>query len=410
METIIKPFKINKEIVAIPSKSVLHRQLILGMLSRGIVTIENIVYSKDVLATVGILRNLGVLVNTNENNIEIDSSNLSIPELELFANESGSTLRFMIPVVASLGFDATFTGGGRLPERPMEAYLEVLPQKGVTMNYCDNFLPLTISGKLQSGLYELRGDISSQYISGLLMALANLEEDSEIVITTKLESKPYVDITIEVLKEFGVNIVEEENKYYISGSNNFEHGNYFCEGDYSQAAFFLVAGAIGGQVKVKGLKNNSTQGDKAIIDLLKSMGADIEISDMIIVKESSLIGIEIDATDIPDLVPILCVAACKANGTTRIYGVERLKHKESDRINSTINMLTNLGANISYDGESIVVIGHEKLSGGTIDSVGDHRIAMSAAIASLICENEVRIIGSESVNKSYPKFFDDFIN
>jgi 3-phosphoshikimate 1-carboxyvinyltransferase len=242
------------------------------------------------------------------------------------------------------------------------------------------------------------------------MALANLEEDSEIVITTKLESKPYVDITIEVLKEFGVNIVEEENKYYISGSNNFEHGNYFCEGDYSQAAFFLVAGAIGGQVKVKGLKNNSTQGDKAIIDLLKSMGADIEISDMIIVKESSLIGIEIDATDIPDLVPILCVAACKANGTTRIYGVERLKHKESDRINSTINMLTNLGANISYDGESIVVIGHEKLSGGTIDSVGDHRIAMSAAIASLICENEVRIIGSESVNKSYPKFFDDFIN
>lgn len=384
----IKNSILNGNVTIPPSKSAAHRALICSYLAGG-GSVSPIIDSNDMRATVGVIDAL-------KNNEDV-----------MNCIESGSTLRFMIPVVASLGRRATFIGEGRLPERPIGEYLDILPKHNVKV-YSNGYLPMTIDGQLRNGSYEVNGDVSSQYITGLLLALANVEGDSAVILKTPLQSKPYVDMTVKVMADFGVNITETDFGYLIHGGQEFKKQDYIVEGDWSQSAFFLVAGAIGGDVKVSGLDMNSTQGDKAIVDVLKSFGADVEVGkDYVISRKSKLTGTTVDATDIPDLVPIIAVLGAFSNGKATIKGAERLRFKESDRIESVVNNLRLMGVDVTETKDGMIING-SKPHGADLKGYNDHRIVMAFSVAGLFCDGDVRIDDAQSINKSYPTFFDDY--
>ncbi len=381
--------KLVGEIKIPPSKSVAHRAMVCSFLAGG-GKVEPIIDSNDMKAMEQVIN----AFQFNRNDID--------------CIESGNTLRFMIPVGAALGKKCTFYGKGRLPERPITEYLRLLSEHGVKCVAENGKIPLEIDGKLESGDYEIAGNISSQYITGLLFALPILDGDSKIILTTPLESKPYVDMTIAVLKDYGITICETEYGYFVKGNQKYSKRDYIVESDWSQAAFFLVAGAINGDVKLKGLDVNSTQGDKEIINILKKFGANIEIcNDYITVKKSNLKGIDIDVSQIPDTVPALAVAAAFAEGETRIYGGERLRLKESDRIESVVTNLKALGVKVDETSDGMVIRGGN-VHGGKIISFNDHRIAMAFSIAALAAQGESIISDWECINKTYPTFFEDY--
>lgn len=380
---------LNGTVTAPPSKSAAHRALICSFLAGG-GSVFPIINSKDMQATTGV----------------IDA--LKRGDSTLNCIESGSTLRFMIPVAASLGKSVTFTGEGRLPERPVGEYLEILPKHNVKVE-SNGFLPLSISGKLTNGTYEAAGDVSSQYITGLLLALANVDGDSAVILTTKLQSKPYVDMTVKVMADYGVDVKETEFGYLIHGNQQFKKLDYTVEGDWSQAAFFLVAGAIGGNITVNGLDMNSTQGDKEIVNVIRNFGGNITVDDNEIrCFGGELKGTEIDASDIPDLVPIIAVLAAFAKGKTVIKGAERLRYKESDRIESVVQNLKLLGAQVQETTDGMIINGGKKLNSAKLKGFNDHRIVMAFSVAGLYIDGTVEIDDAESINKSYPSFFEDY--
>lgn len=380
---------LNGAVTAPPSKSAAHRALICSFLAGG-GSVFPIINSKDMQATTGV----------------IDA--LKRGDSTLNCIESGSTLRFMIPVAASLGKNVTFTGEGRLPERPVGEYLEILPKHNVKVE-SNGFLPLSISGKLTNGTYEAAGDVSSQYITGLLLALANVDGDSAVILTTKLQSKPYVDMTVKVMADYGVDVKETEFGYLIHGNQQFKKLDYTVEGDWSQAAFFLVAGAIGGNITVNGLDMNSTQGDKEIVNVIRNFGGNITVDDNEIrCFGGELKGTEIDASDIPDLVPIIAVLAAFAKGKTVIKGAERLRYKESDRIESVVQNLKLLGAQVQETTDGMIINGGKKLNSAKLKGFNDHRIVMAFSVAGLYIDGAVEIDDAESINKSYPSFFEDY--
>ena len=376
-------------VIAPPSKSAAHRALICSFLAGG-GTVSPIINSKDMEATVGV----------------IDA--LKRGESTLDCIESGSTLRFMIPVAAAFGKEVTFIGQGRLPQRPIGEYLELLPKHNVNVK-SDGGLPLTISGQLKNGSYEISGDVSSQYVTGLLLALADLEGDSAVILTTPLQSKPYVDMTVKVMKDYGVEIKETDFGYLIHGGQEFKRLDYTVEGDWSQAAFFLVAGAVGGDVTVAGLDINTTQGDKGINDVLTSFGADIEIKETRVrCVKGRLKGCVVDATDIPDLVPIVAVLGAFSSGKTIIKGAQRLRYKESDRIKSVVDNLKLIGADVTETEDGMIINGSERLHSARLKGYNDHRIVMAFSVAALFLDGETVIDDAESINKSYPAFFEDY--
>lgn len=376
------------EVVIPPSKSAAHRALICSFLAGG-GDVSPIISSNDMKATTQALRAI-------ENDEEL-----------VDCIESGSTLRFLIPVVAALGKSVTFVGTGRLPERPIGDYLRLLPEHNVECE-SDGGLPLKINGKLTAGDYELAGNVSSQYITGLLLALPILEGDSRIILTTELQSKPYVDMTVKIMADYGVEALKTDYGYFVKGNQAYLKRDYIVESDWSQAAFFLVAGAIAGEVTLKGLDLNSTQGDKAVVDILKRFGADIDVNeDYICSRKSDLTGIEIDATDIPDMVPSLAVAASYAKGQTVIKGAERLRLKESDRIESVVTNLKRMGVDVSETPDGMIINGG-CVHGASLDGYNDHRIVMSFAVAALNARGETEITDAMSINKSYPTFFEDY--
>lgn len=380
---------LNGTVTAPPSKSAAHRALICSFLAGG-GSVFPIINSKDMQATTGV----------------IDA--LKRGDSTLNCIESGSTLRFMIPVAASLGKNVTFTGEGRLPERPVGEYLEILPKHNVKVE-SNGFLPLSISGKLTNGTYEAAGDVSSQYITGLLLALANVDGDSAVILTTKLQSKPYVDMTVKVMADYGVYVKETEFGYLIHGNQQFKKLDYTVEGDWSQAAFFLVAGAIGGDITVNGLDMNSTQGDKEIVNVIRNFGGNITVDDNEIrCFGGELKGTEIDASDIPDLVPIIAVLAAFAKGKTVIKGAERLRYKESDRIESVVQNLKLLGAQVQETTDGMIINGGKKLNSAKLKGFNDHRIVMAFSVAGLYIDGAIEIDDAESINKSYPSFFEDY--
>lgn len=386
--------KINRsqlegEVIIPPSKSAAHRALICSFLA-GEGNVAPIIDSNDMRATVGVIE---ALKNS---------------KAVLDCIESGSTLRFMIPVAAALGKAVTFTGQGRLPQRPIGEYLDILPAHGVSVK-CDGTLPMEISGQLKNGSYEVSGDVSSQYITGLLLALSVLDGDSAIILKTPLQSKPYVDMTVKVMNDFGVKVMETDFGYLIHGNQKYNRLDYVVEGDWSQAAFFLVAGAISGDVTVSGLDMNTTQGDKAILEVLASFGAQLEINDdSVRCVKSVLKGTVVDATDIPDLVPIIAVLAAFSDGQTVIQGAERLRYKESDRIESVVENLKLIGADVTETADGMIINGGTPLHSAQLKGYNDHRIVMAFSIAGLLLNGETMIDDAQSINKSYPSFFEDY--
>lgn len=386
---LVKNSILNGSITVPPSKSAAHRALICSFLAGG-GSVSPVIDSQDMKATCQVLEAL------------------SKGENVLDCIESGSTLRFAIPVAAALGKSVTFVGSGRLPQRPIGDYLRLLPQHNVTC-LSDGGLPLTISGQLVGGTFELAGDVSSQYITGLLLALPILEQDSKILLTTALQSKPYVDMTVKVMADFGVVVEETDYGYYIKGNQRYTPCDYTVESDWSQAAFFLVAGALGGDVTLKGLDLESTQGDKEIINVLKKFGCNIVVgNDLVRVTKSQLKGIEVDATDIPDMVPSIAVAAAFAQGDTVITGAQRLRFKESDRIKSVATNLQKMGVLVEETDDGMIIKPNGVVNGASLDGFNDHRIVMAFSVAGLLANGDTTITDPFSINKSYPSFFDDY--
>jgi len=395
MTYIINPIKLTGSVNAIISKSDAHRKLICAFLAG----MDIPKYSKD-------------FTNVSDDiNVTLRCIEDLMYDHDLDCGESGSTLRFLIPVSAAIGADTTFFGHGRLPQRPLKPLLDVM--KGCTFRVDsdkegDN-LPLKIHGKLEGGIYELPGNISSQYITGLLMALPIVREDSEIRLTTKLESAGYVDMTLKTLSEFGIKIEKTENGYKIPGNQTYKAVSELkAEGDWSNAAVFLCAGAIGESVTVNGLDMDSVQSDKSIVELLGKIGADVEIAnDSVKVTKKDLKPVTIDVSQFPDLFPVLAVTLCAVDGVSVLENASRLRIKESDRIASTAKLINDLGGKAEEKEDALVIHGCGKLKGGIADAAGDHRIVMAAALASVISDDAVTINGAESVNKSYPTFAED---
>ena len=410
MNVLIRPGKLLGTIDAIPSKSHAHRVLIAQKLARlqgqqKADALEIPTFSDDIDATKNCL-------------VQLDKE---MPYLD--CKESGSTLRFMLPVAMALKNEAVFIGSGKLPYRPISPLKEEMEAHGCRFimgnkhqKISDKYKEIcTITGKLQPGQYSLAGNVSSQFITGLLFALPLLDGDSTLRLTTKLESAGYVDLTLDVLRAFGIKVdisLSDEGFeiYSIPGNQRYiEPDGLKVEGDWSNASFWLVCGALGGSVTVRGLDMESSQRDKEIINVLKEMGADIVIGDGITVTcPDGLKGAEVSVAQTPDMVPVLAAAMALAEGTSMITDAERLKIKESDRLRTVYDFLNKLGADITYGGSGLSLTGKERLAGGEVESHNDHRIAMAAAVASCGCRSAVTITGAEAVRKSYPDFFKDF--
>ena len=396
------------QVRVISSKSDGHRSLIAAALAEeeSVLFVDG--WSDDLEATTRCLQALGAEIYKEPSGIEVVPIRRNLDkEVVLDCGESGSTLRFLLPVAAALGRTAVFEGQGRLPERPIGILLDELAKHGCTVS--GDKLPVKLEGKLQSGVYTLPGNISSQFITGLLFALPLLEGDSEIQLTTAAESVGYINMTLKTLKTFGVEVQERENGWFIPGGQSFEGPRMrFTEGDWSNAAFWLTAGAIKGSVGCQGLDMESAQGDRAIVSLLEEFGAETKmILNQVTVTNKEMKGIEIDASQIPDLVPILCVAGAGAEGKTVIYNAGRLRIKESDRLAAMAECLKKIGVEAEEKEDGIIITGGCNPPEGevVIDSHGDHRIVMAMAIAAVSLGVDIIIENADAVNKSYPSFF-----
>ncbi|MCY6485007.1 3-phosphoshikimate 1-carboxyvinyltransferase [Clostridium aestuarii] len=418
----ITPSNLEGTVKIPPSKSLAHRAVICAGLAEGESIIDNIVFSDDITATTNAMKNLGVIVN-RQNLMEIDKNednretlkvkgrkDLKLLKDSIDCIESGSTLRFLIPIALLTEEEVTFKGRGKLVSRPLDIYYEIFQKQDIRYKNNNGELPLKAKGKLKPDVFELKGNVSSQFISGLLFVLPLLDNDSKIIMTTELESKGYVDLTIDMLYKFGVEIENKDYKqFYIKGNQKYENRNYRVEGDFSQAAFWIVAGILGSNIKCEDLSIDSLQGDKAILDIVKKMGANISITDEHIeVKNSKTKGIVIDASECPDIIPVLTVLAAVSEGTTKVINAERLRIKECDRLKAIAEELNKIGADVKELEDSLIIKGKESLRGGTVDSWNDHRIAMAMAVASVKCKEPLTITNSNAVKKSYPQFWNDF--
>jgi len=398
---------LHGKVGSIPSKSVAHRALICAALSDAPTDIRLPRSNEDIEVTASCLREMGANIYGNGGTLSVTPIADTPACVELNCQESGSTLRFLLPVAAAVLPKASFSGTGRLPQRPIGGLSDAMKNNGV--EFSASSIPFTVSGKLRAGTYEIAGDVSSQYISGLLMVLPLLEGDSRIVLTSPLCSEPYVLITMDMLAKFGIQIERGDNGFFVRGGQVFRSPKTVnVDGDWSATAFFLVGGAIGGDVTVNDVQLTSAQGDKAIVEILKQFGADVEVTENAVrVQSSPLKACSIDVSQIPDLLPILTVLAANSEGTTVLYNAANLRHKESDRLASSTAMINALGGKAIEYADRLEISG-APLTGGTVDSFGDHRIAMSAAIAASRCKEQTTIIGSEAVKKSYPEFFKDY--
>ena len=379
---------LSGSIPAIASKSAAHRLYICAALADTPTVITCDGTSKDIEATKACLA-------------AMKQGQTTLP-----CGESGSTLRFLLPVAAALGLEVEFQMEGRLPQRPLAPLDEQLQAHGVTLTRPQPDV-LHVSGRLTHGDFILPGNVSSQYISGLLFALPLLEGESTLTVTGTVESAPYIAMTMDALRQFGIRPQVHHNVYTIAPAPYVSPGTAAVEGDWSNGAFWLSAGALSGPVTVTGLNPDSLQGDKAIVEYLARFGAKTEqTGSTVTVFPGALTAIDIDAASIPDLVPVLSVVAAAAKGTTRIFNAGRLRLKESDRIQTVISLLRSLGADAEETADGLLIHGGRSLSGGTVDSANDHRIAMAAAVAGTLCP--VTVTGAEAVQKSYPRFWEDY--
>lgn len=416
----IEPSALGGCLRVIPSKSVAHRALILAAMSRGESRLLPLQHSRDVQATMRAMEALGrARMQWQEGEADEGFAQCTVQGGLPYApqamrtvdcGESGSTLRFLMPMALDGKGAVRFVGQGRLMQRPLEVYRELFAKQGILWTQEDD--ALVLEGQLRGGEFSLRGDVSSQFVTGLLLALPCLAEDSTLHITTALESRDYVEITRSVQAIFGIRSawVDAQTLHIPGRQVCATPGQVNIEGDYSHAAFYLVAGALGEGICLTGLRRESTQGDRAIIDILQTMGADIAwTGDGLVIKPSKLTGTTIDASQIPDLVPILAVAACAAEGETRITGAARLRMKESDRLMAVAKELSALGAAVEELEDGLVIRGGRALRGGRVQGHNDHRIVMALCIAGVLCAEEIIVDDAQAVSKSAPRFFEEFV-
>lgn len=403
------PFVPNGTVNVPPSKSDVHRAIICAAMANGVSRISPVALSNDIKATIGCIKALGADAVLENNVLTVDGTNMYKNKTALLdCGESGSTLRFFIPIAAVGNINATFVGKGKLPQRPIGIFTEALPKAG-TVCKTEGGLPLEIKGQLKSGIFEIPGNVSSQFITGLLLALPILEGDSEIVLTSPLESVGYIAMTIRTMKQFGVNIQATEKGWHIKGGQSYKTCDYTTDGDWSQAAFFMVLGAVSGKVTVKGVAKDSTQGDKKCAQILARFGAKVtQLDNEVTVGKGELKAITIDASQIPDLVPVLSVCAAFAEGTTKIINAERLRIKECDRLKATAELLNNLGGKVKELSDGLEITGVSSLKGGKVNGYNDHRIVMSAAVCAARSDEDITATFAMSINKSYPDFYIDY--
>ena len=403
------PFVPNGTVNVPPSKSDVHRAIICAAMANGVSRISPVALSNDIKATIGCIKALGADAVLENNVLTDDGTNMYKNKTALLdCGESGSTLRFFIPIAAVGNINATFVGKGKLPQRPIGIFTEALPKAG-TVCKTEGGLPLEIKGQLKSGIFEIPGNVSSQFITGLLLALPILEGDSEIVLTSPLESVGYIAMTIRTMKQFGVNIQATEKGWHIKGGQSYKTCDYTTDGDWSQAAFFMVLGAVSGKVTVKGVAKDSTQGDKKCAEILARFGAKVtQLDNEVTVEKGKLKAITVDASQIPDLVPVLSVCAAFAEGTTKIINAERLRIKECDRLKATAELLNNLGGKVKELSDGLEITGVSSLKGGNVNGYNDHRIVMSAAVCAARSDEDITATFAMSINKSYPDFYIDY--
>lgn len=372
MNVTIKPQALQGTVEAPSSKSIGHRDLICAALADGESLVDNISLSQDIEATCHILNALGAEITPVpsvhpgrsayrvKGGLQQQSGTLAVD-----ANESGSTLRFLVPVAMVSGNRCTFSGRGRLAKRPLTPYYQLFDEKGLAYDTTDGGLPLTVEGRFTAGTYALRGDVSSQFFTGLLMTLPLLDGDSHLRSTTPLESASYVDMTIDCLSQHGVVIDKEwDGSYRVAGNQSYQPGTYTVEGDYSQAAFWLSAGTLGRAVCCTGLRQNSSQGDEVIVSLIRDMGGQIEGKTELTACPSDLVGRVIDVKDCPDLVPVLTVLASCAKGITRIVHAGRVRLKECDRLHAMATELNKIGGDVEEEAEGLIIHGVDGFTGG----------------------------------------------
>ena len=404
MQVTISPGKLSGRIDAVSSKSYLHRILLCAAMSDRSTRIRLNCRSKDVDATIRCIEAMGAKVEVWEDCLVVcpvdGTTNMDgFPVLD--CGESGSTARFVLPMTAAVCGGGTLIGEGRLPERPFGAICTVMEENGCTFSSYQ--LPMTVTGPLTAGTYRIPANISSQYISALMMSLPLVEGDSEIVFTTEVESEGYLDITEAVMRDFGITLESTGNGYKIKGNQRYRSpGELTAEGDWSNGAFWVAANALGSDLQIGKLKADSLQRDRQIVSVAERLFQGIERLEM------GATEIVINGADIPDIIPISAVMACGRTGRTRFVNCGRLRLKESDRLESVKTLICALGGQAIVDKDDLIVDGCGQLKGGTIDSFKDHRIVMSAAIAATVCTEPVTIINAQDVAKSYPEFFADY--
>ena len=405
---IIKADKLVGELSPPPSKSVLHRYIIANSLAKGISKIENISFSEDIIATIEAMKKLGAKIEQKDNYLLIDGSdtfkNLN-ENIEIDCNESGSTLRFLFPLSIVEENKVLFKGRGKLFKRPMTPYFENFEKYKIKHSYIDEN-KILLEGKLKAGIYEIDGNISSQFITGLLFSLPLLDRESKIIINGKLESSNYIDISLDCLSKFGIKIINNSyQEFVIEGNQSYRAGNYRTEADYSQAAFFLVANAIGSKIKINDLSEDSLQGDKKIIDYISEI-------DKWNFKDTLIL----DGSETPDIIPILSLKAAVSGKKIEIVNVERLRIKESDRLKATVEELSKLNFDLIEKKDSILINSRENFKVNKNEKVvylsahSDHRIAMMIAIAATCYDGEILLDNLDCVKKSYPNFWEVFLS
>ena len=400
MQKTVSPASLCGTLDVIPSKSASHRAVMMAALCKEETRLAPLQRSRDIEATLACAAALGLGQHDAPQGLRT-----------LDCGESGSTLRFFIPLALDGRGPVRFVGHGRLMQRPLSVYEQLFVPRGVRWALSGD--ALTVEGQLQSGEYALRGDVSSQFITGLLLALPLLSGDSVIRITTALESRGYVELTRRIQAAFGVasRWADGHTLLVPGGQTPTSPGSFAIEGDWSHAAFYLVAGALGkaGPLTLRHLDMDSTQGDRAIVPILRGMGARIEeTSQGLTVYPSVLHGAQVDVTQVPDLVPVLAVAMAGAQGESRITGAARLRIKESDRLSAIASALCACGAQVRELPDGLVICGGQPLHGAAVDGCNDHRIVMAMAVAAALCDGEITISDAEAVAKSAPAFWQEY--
>lgn len=407
----IKPFKFSGKLNAMTSKSYLQRALALASLAKGSSILTNVQWSADGLAVADVVRQLGADVQEEFRKLIITpNDSASDDDILLNIGESGLGLRMFSGLASLKNQPVTLTGKGSILERPIAPVMETLSACGVEVSSIAGKLPITISGKLKGGIYTVDGSFSSQILTGLLISLPLADGDTTLHVKD-LKSIPYIDMTLELAQLFGAEITHDDYKvFHITGNQSYNGTSYAVEGDWSGMANHAVGAAISGEITISGLHEHSLQADKAILKALERTGASVVWNDgEIMIKQSQNLPFELDATHSPDIFPPLVVLACAAKGVSRITGIHRLTHKESDRLAALIETFEQLGVTLTTEKDTLLVHGTGSISAGTVHSFNDHRIAMAGCIAACISDGPILIKKSEAVKKSYPLFFEELI-